>query len=501
MPQDQTLAQRVRAKYPGAYDDMDDVQLESAVLAKFPGVYDDIPKTTAGAAPSATTGMPTQSTGAEAAPTSAGSGDWAAAMQRRAAGLVGDVALGAVKGAAGTAIGLGELAHKVPGVSRAVDALYGQPGLSARAFPAAREAVAPTNTAQQVGRFAEQTAEMMVPAAKVASVTKGAGLVAQMAAQGATGAAVTGAQTGGDHEDMLASALLMGATPAVAKAASTIGRGLTERLPERLYTQIFKHAHDDVAQAFRAEAGGAAPNPTLAKEAVEKGLMGSTRNMAVYSAKKLDTLETQLQREAGKRIMVLPKKAEFVGLLDDIERQFSKGFFSERGKEAAALKSALTTMPGPSARATDMLKVKRFLDGLRTSSSFRLDPNLAPKQEELKIAADMVRAKLHTVPAMSQLIQDERVFIQAFEALVDDAVRTGNRKLLGLTDVMLGGGGLASGVPGAGLGAMAAVRAGQTPRILTGLGQALYRTGAAIPSGAAEVGARGAAAAVAEGVR
>lgn len=36
------LAQKVRAKYPGAYDDLSDEQLERAVTAKFPGVYDDL---------------------------------------------------------------------------------------------------------------------------------------------------------------------------------------------------------------------------------------------------------------------------------------------------------------------------------------------------------------------------------------------------------------------------------------------------------------------------
>ena len=39
----QTLAQMVRAKYPGAYDDLSDQALEQQVKAKFPGVYDDIP--------------------------------------------------------------------------------------------------------------------------------------------------------------------------------------------------------------------------------------------------------------------------------------------------------------------------------------------------------------------------------------------------------------------------------------------------------------------------
>ncbi len=43
----QNLASLVRAKHPGAYDDMDDVSLESAVRAKYPGVYDDIPSANA----------------------------------------------------------------------------------------------------------------------------------------------------------------------------------------------------------------------------------------------------------------------------------------------------------------------------------------------------------------------------------------------------------------------------------------------------------------------
>lgn len=39
----QTLAQLVRAKHPGVYDDLSDEQLDGKVRAKYPGVYDDIP--------------------------------------------------------------------------------------------------------------------------------------------------------------------------------------------------------------------------------------------------------------------------------------------------------------------------------------------------------------------------------------------------------------------------------------------------------------------------
>jgi len=36
------LASMVRKKYPGAYDDLSDADLEKAIIAKFPGVYDDL---------------------------------------------------------------------------------------------------------------------------------------------------------------------------------------------------------------------------------------------------------------------------------------------------------------------------------------------------------------------------------------------------------------------------------------------------------------------------
>lgn len=46
----QTLAQLIRAKHPGAYDDMDDATLEKNVLAKYPQ-YSDLPRTSAASQP------------------------------------------------------------------------------------------------------------------------------------------------------------------------------------------------------------------------------------------------------------------------------------------------------------------------------------------------------------------------------------------------------------------------------------------------------------------
>jgi polyhydroxyalkanoate synthesis regulator phasin len=53
-----TLAQKVRAKYPGAYDDLSDADLESKVTAKYPGVYSDVPRSSAGPALPADAALP-----------------------------------------------------------------------------------------------------------------------------------------------------------------------------------------------------------------------------------------------------------------------------------------------------------------------------------------------------------------------------------------------------------------------------------------------------------
>lgn len=56
-PPQQTLAQLVKAKYPGSYDDMDDAALEKAVLAKHPE-YSDLPRTRPTEAQQVQAGLP-----------------------------------------------------------------------------------------------------------------------------------------------------------------------------------------------------------------------------------------------------------------------------------------------------------------------------------------------------------------------------------------------------------------------------------------------------------
>jgi hypothetical protein len=84
----------------------------------------------------------------------------------------------------------GGLLRRLPGVSRTVDALYGQPGLSARAFPEAQEKLKASNATQQAGKHLETGAEMLIPGpAAVRGVKAVPGVVARAAGISKTRAA------------------------------------------------------------------------------------------------------------------------------------------------------------------------------------------------------------------------------------------------------------------------------------------------------------------------
>lgn len=166
-----------------------------------------------------------------------------------------DNAIGVGQGLANTAIGLGQIVHYIPGVSRAVDAIYGREGLSDAAFPAAREAVQPQNNAQRLGFAAEQIGEFFVPGggeAKLIQVPKAA--------------LTTLAQTGS-----LGEAGVSGAIAAAIPGASTVRRaaGALREGAEKTFAQ----ALGPTKEWAKAEARKVAP------EAIERGVRGSREAM------------------------------------------------------------------------------------------------------------------------------------------------------------------------------------------------------------------------------
>ncbi len=165
-----------------------------------------------------------------------------------------DLAIGAVKGAASTAVGLGELVHKLPFVSQATDALYGMPaGSSQSSFSEARKDLTPTNTAQAFGKGAEQIGEFFLPAGATtklkAAATTGRGLLDAMfgaAAEAGSAGAVTAAQTGSPSA-AIPSGTMAGA---LSLAVPGAGKGL-QWLGERIEKSLIKAGTTDVKHGFK----------------------------------------------------------------------------------------------------------------------------------------------------------------------------------------------------------------------------------------------------------
>ncbi|HEU03568.1 MAG TPA: hypothetical protein ENH95_00355 [Nitrosopumilus sp.] len=354
----------------------------------------------------------------------------------------------------------------------------------------ATETLTPETAAERIGFGAEQFAEFLAPlgtGVKAAKLVGGASRASRLGkfgvrtlAESGEFAVKTAAQTG-DY-DSSAQAFLLGlAINGVLGPAKVIGKAATSILPERLMSTIFKTSIDDLTQAYRTTARGKELNPTLAREVLDRGLKGSSQNMAVFSIKKIDDLERQVQnvlKESGDDLMSVPNKKSYIQFLqNDVIDKFKVGFFRGKARIARALLKEVNEAPPQQMTKITALRLRRFIDDMRSTSSFKLDQDLNKKQDQFKSAADFLRRKLAKDPRIATLMNEERVYIEAFENIVDKAHKTANKQVIGLIDVLAGGGGVASGSVLGGVGAAVAIRGFQQPFTLTNLAAFLDATG------------------------
>lgn len=129
-------------------------------------------------------------------------------------GVLANLGIGAAKGVGDAVLGAGQMVHKLPGVTKAVDALYGAPGLSERAFKEGHSEMAPTGTAQGVGKFGANVGMMALsPSSSIPAAMAGNALL-------------TGAQTGGNIPAMLTSGALGGVAQGAGAAMRAGGRAI-----------------------------------------------------------------------------------------------------------------------------------------------------------------------------------------------------------------------------------------------------------------------------------
>ena len=353
----------------------------------------------------------------------------------------------------------------------------------------------PKTTMEKIGKTAEQIGEFMIPVGQLKAISflKKVPMISKALRGAIEFGGKTAIQTGGEKKAIGISALLGATAPVVGAVAGKVKKFVTQVMPQRIYSIIFKTAESDLRAAYKTISKGEQLNPTLAKEVLEKGIKGSSENMAVMSFQKVAQIEkNMLNAIKAKSTTFIPlsqaTKKELTNFLTitnksykdiaNVQKELTKmGYkYEPISSQAQSLLRELQSSPKNKLGLSLTLRLKRFLDGVRSTSSFRADKILSEKQEKFKLAADLLRIKFKNVsPEFAKAMSEERIYIQALDSIIKDAAKRANRNILGLFDLIAGGGGMASGNIMGGVTVALAVRGFQQPLTLTNLAQALYK--------------------------
>lgn len=439
-----------------------------------------------------------------------------------AAQHVQDFAVGAAKGAVNTFKGAADLGAKL-------FSPFGADTHATDVIP--HDTYTPNNTSEKVGFGAEQIAEFLVPsgaiggaqkavtaagdATKFGTLGKAAVKVVGRAAveAGATGA-IRAAQTGSVKEGAKAGATF----GAIKLGTGAIGEVLkTSGFPEWLYSKVFKNTYQDMYQELDSGAlktlqqtkpdwfkqmvdsgviktgadGRPIINDTLAKEALNNGLQGSIKNMAVALKQNLISSESavrQIAADNADKVIALRQPQAYANVLQQIANEYENVGFGETSQTASALaQKAIAGKINPEEAVT----LRRFLDSLRIQRSYGapITSPLSLSQANLKTLADALREPINKLPGMGKVMEDYAFSIDAMESIAKEAARRGNREVFGLLDTLFLSQGLGGGSPGVAAGVGMLRKTLMTPTGLTKTAQAIQNSGPISQVGAVIKGA------------
>lgn len=323
-------------------------------------------------------------------------------------------------------------------------------------------------------------------------------------------------------------------TPLSIKAGKAVQSFTTQTIPKRFFSTFFKTTADDLGKEIRTRgiqtiqqqnpelygelvkkgivkattSGKVVVNPTLAEEAISKGFgTGKTgrslEKMAEYSVIKQLELEKAAQDIVGQSVVSKSgvakttsrlgankfwvdlgnRKNSYIQMLQSLRQNFSeqgfgsKGFLSNEVSQVDQMLGQLQRSKGKSIPADTALNLRRLIDGLRNSTSFRSNPNLTLKQGSFKEGADFLRSKLSQIPELQDVMKQYSFYIKAANDLTEEAAKRGNQRIFTLFDAVVGGSSIGANTPEGGLSLLALLRTVQTPQVLLGMGQTLSHAG------------------------
>jgi hypothetical protein len=414
MPTVEDLGKKVKAKYPGQYDDLPDVAVGQKVKAKFKGSYDDF-----------TDVAPKQQDVFEKA------------VNYQTGNALVDTPLGVLqgmaKGAASTGVGIGALYRKATG----------QSPLPADTFAAD---TTPSGPGQGTGKFIEQTAEFVAPAGLVGKATKGLGLLARAGGQAAVGAGVSAAQTGGDP----ASIAIGGALGGAGEAAGAVVKGakglLAEKAPTlRNFAESFKATPTQQAKITRALS-------TLKNDGIiPPDDIHATQDVIHSQIDKLSQAYQQLPPDIANRA---DDALRVMGELEKVQNKFltSNGHILSENREAydrvGRQINDVATAANQGDGKVSFQTLKDLRDAVNNKTNFA-----SPKAEKdlYKQVGDVYRDALDKVAPETSKLNDDWARYRELKDIVDENISRGKGNTSGLDKLehRLGARGVGAAVGGA----------------------------------------------------
>ena len=435
-----------------------------------------------------------------------------------APGIVKETGKGFLKGIGNTITNLESLGQKaLDTISKPV--VEGITGKPYNASPTSQQVfgdkLKPTNTAQKLGFYGEQVGEFFLPAGAIGKIgktldiaseglkagklaTTGLKIAGKAGVEAGANAAIRLGQTGSGKEAGKA-----GLTAGIVSGGlGVVGQALkSAKVPEWFYSKVFHNSLDDMVgelksmgvanlqksnpQLFKqltdsgviklGQNGKTILNETLAKEALNRGLKGSIKNMASEVVKNTYELEHAAQTLTKAHDLPIAIEPQFEKILKEVSKDYKVVGFGEISQEANDILGGINN---GQTTAENALKLRRWLDGMRIRSSFNPTAKLSQTQQNFKILGDTVRNRLATeVKGLKPVMNEYRFNIEALDALAREAKKRGDRAAIGLMDGLLFSSGAAGGAPGVGAAISLGRKVLSTPSGTTRIGSAINNAG------------------------
>lgn len=364
----QTLAAMVRAKYPGAYDNLSDADLEAKVKEKYPGVYDAIPLSSA-----------------TKTPPEAGSSSDAFGQ-----GMTMDALKGVGAGVASTVFHGGDLIRRGLGMERVINKPEVQAAMTA-----------PPSLSGAVGKAGEQIGEFFLPGGAIGRTAKALETGSKVAnvgiralLEGASAAGITTAQTGSPSAGATSGAVTAGVTAGLAPAGK-----LLKPLGEKIEDVLVKAKAADYADGFKVS------------NIFKHGLGGTLEQTYNKTQSKIDDLVQRTKQAISASPAVSNINQVFAEARQRIGSDPARSFGSN-----TALNAAL-----------DKLELDPFVQAVKKAGG---DMNLAVMQK-LKLAMGDMGAWLHDPTGRTIADPDAKAMEQVANTLYDVFKKQIEQKAIG----------------------------------------------------------------------